>query len=58
MPYEISRIGQDKGVVVNTTTGRHFSNSPIPLANAEKQIRLLRAIKMTGWRPTGKKPSE
>jgi len=58
MPYEIARIGQDKGMVVNTTTGRQFSNSPIPLANAEKQIRLLRAVKSSGWRPTGKKPKE
>ena len=55
MPYEVARIGQNKGWVVNTKTGRHFSKSPIPLANAEKQVRLLRAVEMTGWRPTGKK---
>jgi hypothetical protein len=58
MPYEVQKISQGKGWVVNTKTGRHFSNSPIPLVNAEKQARLLRAVEMTGWRPTGKKAKE
>ncbi len=58
MPYDIMKTGEGKGMVINTKTGRHFSNSPIPLANAEKQLKLLRAVKMTGWRPTGKKPKE
>lgn len=58
MPYEVVKTGQDKGWVVNTKTGRHFSNSPIPLANAQKQVRLLRAVDMSGWRPTGKKTKE
>jgi hypothetical protein len=55
MPYEVVKTGQGKGWVVNSKTGRHFSNNPIPLANAEKQARLLRAVDMSGWRPTGKK---
>lgn len=58
MPYEVVRTGQDKGFVTNTKTGRVYSNSPIPLANAEKQKRLLTAVKMSGWRPTGKKRDE
>jgi hypothetical protein len=58
MPYEIRKISEDKGFVTNTKTGRVFSNSPIPLVNAEKQLRLLTAIKKTNWRPRGIKPSE
>ena len=58
MPYEVVKTGQGKGWVVNSKTGRHFSNSPIPLVHAEKQARLLRAVDMSGWRPTGKKTKE
>lgn len=58
MPYEIVKTGQDKGFVQNTKTGRVYSNSPIPLVNAEKQARLLRAVKATDWRPTGKRRAE
>lgn len=42
---------------MNTKTGRKHSNSPIPLANAEKQMRLLRAVEH-GFTPTGKKSKE
>jgi hypothetical protein len=45
MPYDIMRISQDKGFVTNTKTGRVFSKSPIPIVNAEKQLRLLKAQK-------------
>lgn len=34
----------DKRIVVNTKTGKHFSTSPIPLAQAKKQMRLLQAV--------------
>ena len=43
MPYIIEKWGS-KGIVVNSKTGKHFSKNPIPLANAEKQIRLLRGV--------------
>lgn len=43
MPYGLERWGK-KAIVVNTQTGKHFSASPIPLANAEKQLRLLRGV--------------
>ena len=42
MPYEIMKTGEGKGFVMNTKTGRHLSNSPIPLANAEKQLAIVR----------------
>jgi hypothetical protein len=60
MPYDIVRTGQDKGYVTNTKTGRVFSRSPIPIVNAEKQIRLLRAQKNfrgRGIKPDDEKPS-
>lgn len=47
MPYhlELGSSGHNfpkgRAIVVNTKTGKHFSNAPIPLANAKKQIRLL-----------------
>ena len=40
MPYALERWG-NKAIVVNSKTGKHFSNSPIPLVNAKKQMRLL-----------------
>jgi len=55
MPYDIVKTGQDKGFVVNTKTGRHFSRSPIPLANAERQLRLLNTSESKYFRPTGLK---
>lgn len=57
MPYDIVKTGQGKGFVVNTTTGRHFSRSPIPLANAERQLRLLNTPASRDFRPTGVKHS-
>lgn len=54
MPFEIVKTGQGKGFVKNTQTGKTYSDSPIPLANAKKQERLLRAV-THGFIPTGKK---
>lgn len=54
MPYEIVKTGQNKGFVRNSTTGKTYSDSPIPLANAVRQERLLRAVEH-GFEPTGKK---
>ena len=53
MPYEIVRLGDGKGYIKNTKTGRHFSKSPIPLANAERQMRLLESEKAKYYRPMG-----
>jgi hypothetical protein len=53
MPYIIERWGK-KGIVVNSQSGKHYSSSPIPIANAEKQLNLLRAVDK-GMKPTGKK---
>lgn len=33
-----------KAIVVNSQTGKHHSNAPVPLANAKKQMRLLYMI--------------
>lgn len=44
MPYALEKWGEKKAIVVNTQTGKHHSLSPIPLANAEKQMRLLEAV--------------
>jgi hypothetical protein len=59
MPYHLEQ-GSDghgfpkgKAIVVNSATGKHFSNSPIPLANAKKQLRLLQAIEH-GYNKDGK----
>lgn len=30
-----------KAIVVNTKTGKHYSNQPIPIASAKKQLRVL-----------------
>jgi hypothetical protein len=46
MPYHLE-LGSDghkfhgKAIVVNSITGEHFSNHPIPVANAEAQKRVL-----------------
>lgn len=31
-----------KAIVVNTKTGKHFSNSPIPIEKAKAQLRVLK----------------
>lgn len=56
MPYEVVKTGQGKGYVVNTKTGKTYSDSPIPLYKATRQERLLRAVEH-GFEPTGKKKS-
>ena len=40
MPYSIEHWGKDKGIVVDTK-GRHYSNKPIPIAKAKKQMAAL-----------------
>lgn len=50
MPYDIVKTGQGKGYVLNTKTGKTYSDSPIPLANAVRQERLLRAVEH-GFKP-------
>ena len=46
MPYHLE-LGSDghsfrgKAIVVNSKTGKHYSNAPVPLANAKKQMKLL-----------------
>ena len=48
MPYHLE-LGSDghkfhgKAIVVNSITGEHFSNHPIPVAKAEAQKRILEA---------------
>lgn len=48
MPYHLE-LGSDghsfkgKAIVVNSKTGKHYSRAPIPFANAEKQLRALKA---------------
>ena len=54
MPYDVVKTGQGKGYVLNTKTGKTYSDSPIPLVRAERQERLLRAVEH-GFKPTGKK---
>ena len=53
MPYDILKVGEGKGYVQNTKTGRVFSRSPIPLANAERQLRLLDSHASKEFRPRG-----
>lgn len=54
MPYHLE-LGSDghkfagKAIVVNSKTGKHYSTSPIPLANAMSQKRVLEmAMKKKG----------
>ena len=48
MPYHLE-LGSGahkfggKAIVVNTQTGKHYSNSPIPMAKAKAQLRVLKA---------------
>jgi hypothetical protein len=44
MPYALERWGSKGAIVVNTQSGKHHSNSPIPMANAKAQLRLLRGV--------------
>ena len=54
MPYHLEKYeGGKKAIVVNTQTGRHSSLTPIPLANAEKQMRLLQGVEH-GMKPKKK----
>jgi hypothetical protein len=51
MPFHLE-LGSDgysfkgKAIVVNTQTGKHYSKSPIPLAKAEAQKRVLEAAQI------------
>ena len=56
MPYALEHWG-NKAIVVNTQSGKHKSLSPIPLANAKKQLRLLNAVEH-GFKPTGRKTED
>jgi len=40
MPFALERW-KDKAIVVNTQTGKHYSNSPIPIQSAKRQMRVL-----------------
>ena len=46
MPYHME-LGSDghkfagKAIVVNSITGHHYSNDPIPIKKAEAQLRIL-----------------
>ena len=56
MPYALENWGS-KAIVVNSATGKHFSKNPIPLVNAKRQIRLLRAVEH-GMKPRRAKPMD
>ena len=43
MPYGLEHWHANKAIVVNTQTGKHYSNSPIPLPKAKAQLRVLKA---------------
>jgi hypothetical protein len=49
MPYHLE-LGSDghkfkgKAIVVNSMTGKHFSNMPIPVEKAKAQMRLLDGV--------------
>lgn len=47
-----------KAIVVNSQTGKHYSNSPIPLANAKAQKRVLEAAMKKKGEPMMKQKSE
>ena len=42
MPNALEHWG-NKAIVVNKATGKHYSCTPIPLANAKAQMRVLNA---------------
>jgi hypothetical protein len=58
MPYHLE-LGSDghkfkgKAIVVNSTTGKHFSDMPIPIAKAKAQMRLLYGVEH-GMKPKKK----
>jgi len=58
MPYHLE-LGSDghkfkgKAIVVNSTTGKHFSNMPIPVVKAKAQMRLLYGVE-SGMKPKKK----
>ena len=58
MPYHLE-LGSDghkfkgKAIVVNSTTGKHFSNMPIPVKKAKAQMRLLYGVE-SGMKPKKK----
>jgi len=58
MPYEIERWMGNKGIVVNTKTGHHFSKEPLNIEKAKKQERLLLAIEHNKKKflPLGQRP--
>ena len=41
-----------KAIVVNTRSGHHYSQDPIPLEKAQKQMNLLNAVTHSDWRPS------
>jgi hypothetical protein len=43
MPFALENW-KNKAIVVNTKTGKHYSTSPIPIATARRQMRLLEAV--------------
>ena len=51
MPFHLElgsggqKFPEGKAMVVNTRTGKHYSNSPIPIENAKRQMRILEAYK-------------
>jgi len=57
MPYhlELGSSGHNfpvgKGIVVNTQTGQHFSDHPIPVERARKQMRLLEGLEHGSIKP-------
>ena len=53
MPYILEHWGK-KAIVVNSQTGDHKSKSPIPLANAKAQLRLLEGVER-GMKPRKEK---
>jgi len=58
MPYHLE-LGSDghkfkgKAIVVNSTTGKHFSDMPIPIEKAKAQMRLLYGVEH-GMKPKKK----
>ena len=50
MPYVLEKsseghkFAQGKAIVVNSTSGKHFSKLPIPIERARAQMRLLQAV--------------
>jgi hypothetical protein len=58
MPYHLE-LGSNghkfkgKAIVVNSTTGKHFSDMPIPVEKAKAQMRLLYGVEH-GMKPKKK----